>query len=155
MTDAPTIFITGATDGLGHALARRLANDGANLIVHGRDPAKLDRVADEISAAPAGRPEIVVADLAELAQVKRLAQRVGEITGRLDVLVNNAGIGSGGRPNAPGRQSLNCQYQGVELRDGGDDVGIVRLKAPGEADVLHRRNKHETLRSNGFSEEDQ
>lgn len=51
MTDAPTIFITGATDGLGRALAGRLAADGASLILHGRDGGKLESTAAEIAAA--------------------------------------------------------------------------------------------------------
>ena len=51
MTDRPAILITGATDGLGRALAERLAADGATLILHGRDQRRLDRTADDIGAA--------------------------------------------------------------------------------------------------------
>jgi short-subunit dehydrogenase len=51
---AQTILITGATDGLGRALAHRLAADGAALILHGRDPGKLERTADDIRDAHRG-----------------------------------------------------------------------------------------------------
>src|SRR4029077_20110233 len=97
MTDRPAILITGATDGLGRALAGRLAAEGATLILHGRDRRKLDRAGDEIGGtAGTDRPRTVLADLAELAQVRRLAADVRQATGRLDVLVSNAGIGGGG-----------------------------------------------------------
>jgi NAD(P)-dependent dehydrogenase (short-subunit alcohol dehydrogenase family) len=97
MTTPPTILITGGTDGLGRALAHRLAADGAALILHGRDQDKLENAAAEIEAAHdlADPPATVHADFADLAQVRDLAARVNAVTDRLDVLVNNAGIGSG------------------------------------------------------------
>ena len=113
MTDRPAILITGATDGLGRALAGRLAADGATLILHGRDRRKLDRAADEIGGtAGTDRPRTALADLAELAQVRRLAADVRQATGRLDVLVSNAGIG-GGEPDGHDRRT---SADGYELR---------------------------------------
>lgn len=113
MTDTKTILITGATDGLGRGLADRLATDGAALILHGRDPDKLDDVATEIGDAHGGRrPRTVVADLADLDQVRRLAAEVRATTDRLDVLLSNAGIGSG-YPDSRERQS---SADGHELR---------------------------------------
>ena len=113
MTDRPAILITGATDGLGRALAGRLAADGAALILHGRDRRKLDRTADEIGgAAGTDRPRTVLADLAELAQVRRLAADVRQATDRLDVFVSNAGIG-GGEPDGHDRRT---SADGYELR---------------------------------------
>src|SRR4051812_45182974 len=108
-----TTFITGATDGLGRALAHRLAAEGATLILHGRDPEKLDRTAEAIREAyGVPRPRTVLADLAELAQVRRLAADVRETTDRLDVFVSNAGIG-GGEPDGRTRRT---SADGHELR---------------------------------------
>ncbi len=113
MTDAPTIFITGATDGLGRALAHRLAADGANLILHGRDAGQLELTADDIGTAHGvDRPRTVRADLAELAQVRKLARDVQDATDRLDVFVSNAGIG-GGMPDGRDRRT---SADGYELR---------------------------------------
>ncbi len=113
MSDARTILITGATDGLGRALADRLAAEGATLILHGRSMDKLDRTAQEIhDAHGVPRPQVVVADLASLAQVRHLATDVQAATDRLDVLVSNAGIG-GGQPDARTRQT---SADGYELR---------------------------------------
>ena len=78
-----TVLITGSTDGHGLALARRLSEDGATVLVHGRDADKVERVVGEIGAARGH-----VADLASLEAVRRLADEVGA----LDVLVNNAGV---------------------------------------------------------------
>jgi NAD(P)-dependent dehydrogenase (short-subunit alcohol dehydrogenase family) len=103
-----TILITGATDGLGRALAARLAADGHSLILHGRHPQRLREVAAEIP----GNPQTVVADLAELAQVRRLATDVREATDRLDVLVSNAGVGSG----EPDGRDRRTSADGHELR---------------------------------------
>jgi NAD(P)-dependent dehydrogenase (short-subunit alcohol dehydrogenase family) len=113
MTDQRTIFITGATDGLGRSLAHKLASDGATLILHGRDPGKLDRTADDIrDTHRVQRPRTVIADLADLSQVHRLAADVHQVTDRLDVFVSNAGIGAG-RPDGRTRRT---SADGHELR---------------------------------------
>jgi NAD(P)-dependent dehydrogenase (short-subunit alcohol dehydrogenase family) len=79
-------LVTGSTDGLGRRVAAELAARGARVLVHGRDPGKVEEAADEVGAE-AG----LVADLADLAQVRRLAAEAGE-AGELDTLVNNAGL---------------------------------------------------------------
>jgi len=113
VTERRTIFITGATDGLGKALAHRLAADGADLILHGRDPDRLDRTAEEVREAyGVARPRTVLADLAELAQVRRLAADVRDTTDRLDVFVSNAGIGTG----EPDGRDRRTSVDGHELR---------------------------------------
>lgn len=89
-----TILITGATAGLGHQIARELSGQPGRLILHGRDPDKLDSLRSELAGGQA-RIETVIADLSVLAQVHALAQRVTELTDHLSVLVNNAGIGQG------------------------------------------------------------
>ena len=90
MTDNRTVLITGATDGLGRALAHRLAADGSILLLHGRDPARLEDTAKELSASHDGPPpKVFLADLADLAQVRRLASDVAAATDRLDVFVSN------------------------------------------------------------------
>jgi NAD(P)-dependent dehydrogenase (short-subunit alcohol dehydrogenase family) len=101
-----TVVITGATSGLGRYLAGEVAAAGARLVVHGRDPAKVDQVASEVGAA-----ESVVADLARLADVERLAEEITTRCERIDVLVNNAGVGFG----APGA-GREVSADGIELR---------------------------------------
>jgi NAD(P)-dependent dehydrogenase (short-subunit alcohol dehydrogenase family) len=103
-----TVFITGATDGLGRALADRLAADGHQLILHGRDAAKLADTAAGIQEAHGVEVRTALADLAELAQVRRLATDVRDMTDRLDVFVSNAGIG--------GEQPRQTSVDGHELR---------------------------------------
>jgi NAD(P)-dependent dehydrogenase (short-subunit alcohol dehydrogenase family) len=113
VTGTRTIFITGATDGLGRALAQRLAAEGCTLILHGRDPDKLDRVVRDIHRTHGvPRPGALVADLASLAQVRRLAAEVRSVTERLDIFVSNAGIGAG----APDGRTRQTSADGHELR---------------------------------------
>jgi NAD(P)-dependent dehydrogenase (short-subunit alcohol dehydrogenase family) len=114
MTQSRTVLITGATDGLGRALAHRLAADGGTtLLLHGRDQAKLDATAAALHETHGGaRPLTFRADLAELAQVRALAAAVRAATDRLDVLVNNAGVG-GGEPDGRDRR---VSKDGYELR---------------------------------------
>jgi NAD(P)-dependent dehydrogenase (short-subunit alcohol dehydrogenase family) len=110
--EQPVILITGATDGLGRGVADRLASRGARLILHGRDAERLASVADEIAASGAERPRAVLADLADLEQIAQLAEDVASMTDRLDVLVNNAGIGSG----EPAGRERSTSADGYELR---------------------------------------
>ena len=111
MSPGPVVMVTGATDGLGRALARRLAGDGLRLVLHGRHEARVASVADDIARTTgAERPRTVVADLAELAQVARLGAELREMP--VDVLVNNAGIGSG----VPDGRERRTSADGHELR---------------------------------------
>lgn len=108
-----TILITGATDGLGRALAADLASTGATLLLHGRDDARGKDTLDEIRTRTGNdRLHWLRADLADLAQVRTLAAEVGQLTDRLDALVSNAGIGS----SVPGGGRRQESVDGIELR---------------------------------------
>lgn len=85
-----TALITGASRGLGRALALSLAGDAWSLVVDGRDPAALDAVAGELLAAGAGEVRALPGDVADPAHRRALATSVVQLGG-LDVLVNNAG----------------------------------------------------------------
>jgi NAD(P)-dependent dehydrogenase (short-subunit alcohol dehydrogenase family) len=89
------ILITGASDGIGKALSLCAAGLGAQLILHGRNPKKLESTYDEIDSMPgAPRPSIVVMDLtvADSDAYMSLAAGIEQEFGRLDGLVHNAGI---------------------------------------------------------------
>ncbi len=89
-----TILVTGATAGLGHAVAGELASRGARVLVHGRsDESAQTAVAALQSATGSEALEPVAADLSSLAAVAGLAEEVIARGGRLDALVNNAGVG--------------------------------------------------------------
>src|SRR6266540_3415724 len=89
-----TVLVTGATDGLGRALAARLAGEGATVLAHARTEERGRATLGELLDGP-GDVRLVVGDLASLHAVRALADQVPD---RLDVLVNNAGIGfAGGR----------------------------------------------------------
>jgi NAD(P)-dependent dehydrogenase (short-subunit alcohol dehydrogenase family) len=89
-------LVTGATDGLGRRLAHELAVRGAAVLVHGRSGRRVEETVRELrDATGADRLHSYVADLSSLDQVRRLAEEVEEDHERLDVLVNNAGIGAG------------------------------------------------------------
>jgi NAD(P)-dependent dehydrogenase (short-subunit alcohol dehydrogenase family) len=80
-------LVTGATSGIGRAIALELAREGAEVVVHGRDPARGGETVEAIVAA-GGRARFVAADLSDTADIQRLAEEAGDI----DILVNNAGF---------------------------------------------------------------
>ncbi|WP_326813696.1 MULTISPECIES: SDR family NAD(P)-dependent oxidoreductase [unclassified Streptomyces] len=81
-----TALVTGATSGIGRAVAERLSADGMSVVVTGRNAERGAETVNEITAA-GGEARFIQADLADPAGIDRLAAEVGEI----DVLVNNAG----------------------------------------------------------------
>ena len=116
-----TILISGATDGLGKSLAAELAGYGATLLLHGRDDRKGADTAREIQRRTGNaRVQWCRADLSSLHETADLAERVADEHGRLDVLVNNAGVGYA-TPGAEGRR---------ESRDGHELRFAVNYLAP-------------------------
>ena len=103
------ILITGATDGLGRGLAAAAAADGYTVLVHGRSRERVDATLAEL---PGEGHRGYLADLSSLDEVRRLAAEVNGREERLDVLVNNAGIGT----DVPGGPERQESRDGHELR---------------------------------------
>jgi NAD(P)-dependent dehydrogenase (short-subunit alcohol dehydrogenase family) len=89
------VLITGSTDGVGSLVAQRLAERGARVLVHGRDAGRGRSLVSEI-AVRGGSAELILADLASLAEIRLLAHEVRRRTNGLAILINNAGIGTAG-----------------------------------------------------------
>lgn len=88
-----TVLLTGATDGIGLELAKVLVANGHHVLLHGRSASKLAAVEAELAAHPnGGETEALVADLSDLAEVEALARDVSARHGKIDALINNAGI---------------------------------------------------------------
>lgn len=88
-----TILITGSTDGIGKLAAIRLAKDGHAIVLHGRNPQKLQSVIEEVKAASQNAQiSGFTADFSDLAEVRTMAQKIQETHSSLDILINNAGV---------------------------------------------------------------
>ncbi len=107
-----TALVTGGTSGIGRAVAERLADEGAGVIITGRDQARGREVVEAIRAA-GGDARFIAADLASFADVKRLTETASDV----DVLVNNAGVFPGG----PTEQTTEAEF---------DTTFDVNVKAP-------------------------
>jgi NAD(P)-dependent dehydrogenase (short-subunit alcohol dehydrogenase family) len=104
------VLVTGSTDGVGRLVARRLAEQGARVLIHGRNRDRGQELVEQIRAAR-GSAVFLPADLSSLSEVRRLAGAVSQDCDRLDILINNAGIGSGG---SAGKREIS--QDGYELR---------------------------------------
>jgi NAD(P)-dependent dehydrogenase (short-subunit alcohol dehydrogenase family) len=106
-----TVLVTGSTSGLGRVLVQRFAGAGATVAAHGRDAQRLARTRAEIREATGQEVDTIQADLADLAQVHRMADEVLDRYPQLHTLVSNAGVGIG----APGGVR-EVSADGIELR---------------------------------------
>jgi 3-oxoacyl-[acyl-carrier protein] reductase len=89
--------ITGAGRGIGAAIARKLAGLGATTILCGRTRSTLDLTANAIVQS-SGKAEAILCDVTSLESVEEAAGRVQSLLGRVDIVVNNAGVGGFGGP---------------------------------------------------------
>jgi NAD(P)-dependent dehydrogenase (short-subunit alcohol dehydrogenase family) len=103
------VLVTGSTGGLGREVARRLGSMGAFVIVHGRNRERGMEVVEAIESEGVGNARFYAADLGSFEQVREFGETILRDYDRLDVLVNNAGLGS-----APDERILS--QDGLELR---------------------------------------
>lgn len=89
-----TVLITGSTDGLGREVALRMGARGATVLIHGRNVERGKEVVEEIKSQ-GGDAKFYRADFASLDNVRELAEAVKRDNDQLDILINNAGLGSG------------------------------------------------------------
>jgi len=87
-----TAVVTGATAGIGHAIATRLAGRGQDLVVTARDEARLHAVADDLTHRFGGSVEVLAADLGDPVGCARVEARLADADRPVDLLVNNAGV---------------------------------------------------------------
>lgn len=102
------ILITGSTDGIGLETAKMLVADGHHVIVHGRNEAKVQNVEQSLIEMNAGNVESIVADLSSVKAVKQMVAEVAERFGKLDVIINNAGVFA--TPNSRTQEGLDVRF---------------------------------------------
>lgn len=102
LLDGRVVMVTGGASGLGEAFARRLAGDGAHVIVADIDETGAGRVASEIGG------EVAVVDVSDPAVVDAAVDRAVAHHGRIDVMINNAGIAP---PSSPERTAISIDNQ--------------------------------------------
>ncbi|HNC43070.1 MAG TPA: SDR family NAD(P)-dependent oxidoreductase, partial [Acidobacteriota bacterium] len=86
-------IVTGSTKGIGRAVAEYLLNDGYAVVISARNLAEVDTTVAEFSQVPGRQVSGTSCDMRDYTQVESLVQHAIETFGRLDVLVNNAGVG--------------------------------------------------------------
>src|SRR5436305_12358077 len=95
--EGQTALVTGASRGIGYAIAHAFAREGADVAITGRSAQELDELRQLIEGL-GRRCVVVVADLAERSAVDAIWSQTQQVFERLDILVNNAGVGSSANP---------------------------------------------------------
>lgn len=93
-SSSPVALVTGANRGIGREVARQLAERGYEVILSARDDAKAEQAAAEVAAQTGAGVSALTLDVADPASIAAAAARLEQSPGRLDVLVNNAGVGT-------------------------------------------------------------
>jgi NAD(P)-dependent dehydrogenase (short-subunit alcohol dehydrogenase family) len=143
-----TVVITGANSGIGLEAARVLAKRGALVVLAGRDPGRTAAAAEQVRAAPGAQAETAELDLASLESVRKAADDITARFGRLDLLINNAGVMF---------PPYTLTKDGFELQFGTNHLGHfaltglllpIMLTVPGSRVVTVSSNGHRTGRMN-------
>ncbi|MBN2562629.1 MAG: SDR family oxidoreductase [Phycisphaerae bacterium] len=129
-----TVLITGASSGIGRALARRFARAGARLVLVARRSDRLEALAKE-AKADGGEAFIVVADLVEPGACERVVSEAKRTAGCVDVLINNAGAGEYGRFVEQDLESLDTMMR-LNM------TALVRLTHLVLPEMVERRTGH-------------
>ncbi len=108
-------IVTGASSGIGLAIARMLGQEGHGLTVTARRPEKLEQAAAELAEQTGAKIEVVAGNMASEEDIARVVAAHRERFGRLDVLVNNAGVGIGAPVGETQTKKLDMQLD-VNLR---------------------------------------
>jgi len=132
-----TYVVTGASSGLGRGVAERLGGMRANVVLAARRADALQDVARRITAA-GGQALVVPTDVADPEQVQRLAQATLQRFGRIDVWINNAGVGAIGRfddvPLADHARIVDVNLKGVIY---GSHVALRQFRAQGRGNLVN------------------
>lgn len=119
-TDRGTALVTGASAGIGEALARELAGRGHDLVVVARSAARLEALATELQRAHGTDVEVLAADLTDASQLAKVEERLADDERPVEVVINNAGFGTLGDFHA-----LDIETEEREVRL--NVVAVVRL----------------------------
>ncbi len=128
-----TALVTGASAGLGDVFARTLASEGTNLVLVARNGDRLESLADELRRTHAVEVEVLAADLTAPVPRSWVELRLGDDERPIDLLVNNAGVGTFGRvKDLP----VGCEDQEIQL----NVVALMRLSATAATAMVSRGN---------------
>lgn len=125
-----TVLVTGASGGIGEAMARQLARDGAHLLLTARSEDRLESLAAEFRSEGA-RADVLAHDLAQPGAAESLYERITEAGHTVDVLINNAGFGKLGAF----AETDAATYEQMITLNVTNLVALTRLVLPG---MLHR-----------------
>lgn len=138
-----TVLVTGSTDGIGLEAARMLVSLDHYVLLHGRNPKKLEEVEKALSAlSNGGRVGSYVSDLSRMTDVEALAKAVSERHAKLDVIINNAGVFR--TPDTITEDGLDDEFAAASGRYFDNDAG--RFASP-HPDALDPHKSQEIVRA--------
>jgi NAD(P)-dependent dehydrogenase (short-subunit alcohol dehydrogenase family) len=129
--DGRRALVTGSSSGIGEAIARVLAAQGAAVVVHGRNALRAWHVADEINGAGPGRAIVALGDLSVQDEADRVAQASLHMLGGIDILIDNAGRGA---PHAGWLDATVEEWEQLFEANLFSTVRMIRALVPGMRD---------------------